>query len=541
MVSVIIGGISRDVLSRAGDRATGAPHFPRYRTMWNATPLFRLYARRRRARLARLDAATTQRRVLGRLLRRARRTRFGRDHGFARIDGVEAFQAAVPLRRYEEAWRDYWEPAFPILENVTWPGRIPFFALSSGTTSGRTKHIPVTWETIAANRRAALDVLAHHVALHADSRVLGGRSLMLGGSTDLETLAPDVLAGDLSGIAAATVPRWAASRAWPPRDIALEADWDRKIDLLARRSLDAGVRAISGTPPWLLMFFERLASMHGDRGDSLDAWYPDLELLIHGGVAFTPYARRFERLLSGTRIDLREVYAASEGFFAVQDGSPGTGLALRLDDGIFYELVPVEELGRDAPTRHWAATAETGAEYAIAVSTNAGLWSHLVGDTVRVVGRDPLRLVVTGRTTWFLSAFGEHLHGDEVEAAVAQAAEAIGRDVTDYSVGTLFAARGEAADGHLYVVELDAPAGPDGLASFAATLDSHLADANADYLAHRRGGQLAAPRVHEAPPGTFAAWMRKRGRLGGQNKVPRIVNDGDLFDDLRRFVGDPTP
>lgn len=508
--------------------------------MWDATPLLRAYARWRRARLARQDAAAAQRRQLRRLLRRARATRFGRDHGFAGIGDVAAFQAAVPLRRYEDFWSAYWEGPFPVLDDVTWPGRIPYFALSSGTTSGRTKYLPVSDAANTSNRRAALDILVHHVALHPDSRIFGGRSMMLGGSTDLETLAPEVLAGDLSGIAAATVPRWAATRTWPPRELALDSDWDRKIDLLARRSLDADVRAISGTPPWLLMFFERLAEVHGERGETLDAWYPDLELLIHGGVAFAPYARRFERLLAGTRVDLREVYPASEGFLAVQDAAPGAGLALLLDNGIFFEFVPLEELDRDAPTRHWAATVETGVEYAVAVSTNAGLWSFLVGDTVRVVERAPLRVVVTGRTTWYLSAFGEHLHGDEVEQGVARAAEAIGRDVTEFSVGTLFRARGAPEDGHLYLVELDAPVDPPALAAFAARLDADLSDTNDDYRAHRQAGQLAAPRVHGVPPGTFAAWMRKRGRLGGQNKVPRIVSDTELFDDLRRFTGAET-
>jgi len=492
---------------------------------WDATPLLAAYARRRIGRLDAIDAAATQERVLRALVRRAAATRFGAAHGFARIAGVTEFQRAVPLRRYEDMHREYWAPALPALRDVSWPGLIPFLALSSGTSTGTTKYIPVSREMVRANAGAALDALCWHLARHPRSRVLAGLSFMLGGSTALTEAAPGVRQGDLSGIAAAAMPRWARPWSWPPERLALMPDWDRKLDALAAETPREAIRVLSGTPSWLLVLLERLAA----RGGATPL--PALELLVHGGVAWAPYRDRIAPFLP-PGCATREVYAASEGFIAIADAGDGEGMRLVLDRGCFLEFVPVEELGAAAPRRHWAATIETGVEYAIAVSSCAGLFGHLVGDTVRFVSLKPPRLLVTGRTAWFLSAFGEHLSGEEIETALLRAAEELGVTVAEFAVGPEFEGhRGR----HRWLVESAAPA--DAAAALAARVDALLLAANEDYAAHRAGGQLAAPAVVLLPPGRFEAWMRAEHRLGGQNKVPRVVADPERFARMAAWLG----
>jgi hypothetical protein len=507
--------------------------------MLDATPLLRAYARARLAQLARLDPVAAQTHTLMMLLRAARATRFGAAHGFAAIGSVADYQARVRLRRYEDFWDEWWQPHFPQLRGITWPDAIPYFAYTSGTERGVTKYIPVSRAMTRANRRAALDVLAFHVASRPRSRILGGRQLVLGGSTKLVDLAPGVRGGDLSGIAALEVPWWARSRYFPRRDLALLADWEEKTARLAPLSLAADVRSIAGTPSWMLLFFEQLARLHPERGRTLAAFYPRLELIIHGGVSFAPYRERFAAWLGDSRAETREVYPASEGFIAVADRGPDEGLRLILDNGLFLELVPLAELDRPAPRRAWIANAEIGVDYALAVTSNAGLWSCLLGDTVTLVERDPPRVLVTGRIAHDLSVFGEHLTSRELDMAIAAAARAIGASVADYAAAATLDER-DSRGRHLFIVEFADPApGEEPAAAFARTLDAELARQNADYADHRRNDfGVRPPRVHAVPPGTFAAWMRRRGRLGGQNKVPRVIRDPDLLQDLRHFVGD---
>jgi hypothetical protein len=506
----------------------------------DATALLRLYARRRAARLARQDAAAGQRTQLMRLLRRAADTRFGRAHGFARIHTVEEYQARVPIRRYEDFWRDWWKESFPVLTDVSWPGTIPFFAASSGTTTGNTKFIPVSRAMNDSNGRAILDLLTFHIGARPTSRIFGGANFMLGGSTDLVRQAPGILSGDLSGIAAHTIPRWARSRFFPPLRYALMTDWEAKIDALARLSLDTDIRTLGGTPSWVLLLFERLAALRPDAPRKVASWYPRLDLFIHGGVNFAPYRATFEELFAGSRVDRRELYAASEGFVAAADRGDGEGMRLMADNGIFFEYVPVDEIDSPNPTRHWIGNAEVGVNYAILLSSCAGLWSYVLGDTVRLVDRAPPRLLMTGRLATMLSAFGEHLIGEELEAGISTAAASVGRSVTDWTVIARVPAAGEIGGRghHLYLVEFATPANADLVARFAATLDADLAGRNLDYAAHRSGGfGMGAPVVRAVPPGTFAAWMKSRGMMGGQNKVPRLIRDPLLFASLERMAG----
>lgn len=504
----------------------------------DATPLLKIYAKRRLHALASENVVKSQRAQLLSLTRRAAHTKFGLDHGFGAIRDVGHFQRAVPLRRYEQMWREYWQRDFPVLKDCTWPGTSPLFALSSGTSAGTSKYIPVSHEMNRANSRAATDLLVHHIANRPQSRALGGRVFMLGGSTELTRLADGIYGGDLSGIAASRMPVWARPFTLPPPELALIGDWERKVEALSAAVLDQDIRVIAGTPSWLLIFFEYLFRRRPDLPPQLAAFFPNLELLVHGGVNFAPYRPQFERLLQGTHAETRESYAASEGFIAAADQGPGSGMRLITDNGLFYEFVPLAELDNNSPTRHWVGNIEMGTDYAIVVTSCAGVWAYVLGDTVRFVDRTPPRLLVTGRISYSLSSFGEHLTGEEIELAVTEAAAKVGALVADFSVGSLFPDDQRSRGCHLYVVEFCSPPPTAAETSvFIETIDSELCRRNDDYRAHRSGGfGMDPPQLLIVNRGTFAAWMKSRGRLGGQNKVPRIITDQALFQSLRAFA-----
>jgi hypothetical protein len=500
---------------------------PTVRTLVNQG--FRRNARRRVARLAQVDPVRVQERTLLGLVHKARGTRFGRDHGFEAVRSVADFQKAVPLRSYEDVWRRYFRDQYPIFDNLTWPGRIPYLALTSGTTQGATKYIPISRAMLASNRKAAQTMVAYHLAGRPDSRLFHGRMFFLGGSSDLERPAPDVQQGDLSGIASKELTELLRPYTFPPLELALEPNWDRKLQLLAERSLAEPITLVGGVPSWLLALFQRLLDLSG-KSTLAEVW-PSLEIVVHGGVKFDPYREAFAAMLGSPRIRLQETYPCSEGFIAF--GDPATDL-LRLvfDHGLFYEFVPLDELDSPHPTRHWLGDVRTGINYAIVLSTCAGMWSHVVGDTVRFESLSPPLLTFTGRTKYALSAFGEHLISEEVEGAVAIASAAFGASVREWHVGPVF--QGPLGH-HLYVVEFLRP--PSDLHAFRAALDADLSRRNADYRAHRAEGVgLPLPQLVVARPGGFDAWMRSRGKLGGQHKVPRMDNTGSITGQLVAFL-----
>lgn len=496
-----------------------------------ADAAFARYARRRVRFLDRTDAAELQRRTLLKLVRTARDTRFGRDHDFREVRSVADYQQRVPLREYEAFWRDYWEPTFPDVAGVTWPGRVPYFALSSGTTSGTTKHIPVTRAMMASNRKAAFTLAALFLSANPNAGLLRGLSFLLGGSTALRPLSNGSLAGDLSGIAAHRLPPPLRPFSYPPPDLALLDDWETKVGILAERSVKLPVTLISGVPAWLLTFFDRLLKVAGEK-HVCDVW-PTLRVVVHGGCRFDPYRTAFHEILGGG-IRLLDTYPASEGYVATEDPRFGK-LRLIPDHGIFFEFVPVGELSADRPTRHTLANLEPGQQYAVAVSTCAGLWSYMLGDTVCFDRRDVPLLRFTGRTKYCLSAFGEHLISDEVEGAVAAAADAEGAMVTDFHVGPLFPATAAEPGCHRFLVEFARR--PADAARFAERLDVELQQRNASFAAYRVGDvSLGPPRVVVVAAGGFAGWMKSKGKAGGQHKVPRMDGTGTLTDEIVRWL-----
>lgn len=486
----------------------------------------KLWAARRRSALARQDAPSIQRRVLAALLRRAARTAFGRVHDFASIRTVEDYQRRVPLRSYEAFWSEWWGPAFPRVGGLTWPGPIRYFANSSGTTQASTKRIPLSDSMVRANRLAALDVLAWHLAMRPADRPLSGCGVFLGGSTRLEALAPGIHAGDLSGIAAVERPVWARGRVLPQGQLAQLTDWRPKMEALAALALRRPITSISGTASWMLLFLEIAASI-GPSGERLLDLFPALELLVHGGVGFAPYRDRFAHWLEGSGAATREVYAASEGFIAIADRGDGDGMRLLLDRGLFYEFVDPAEVNSTSCDRRWIANAQLDKSYALVLTTDSGLWSYVLGDTVRLVSREPPRALITGRLTWTLSVAGEHVTGADLDSAISEAAKALGCRVVEYSAAPIHPDASDARAGHLFAVELDGPA--DRLA-FARTVDTALRRVNDDYAAHRADEfGLRPPDVRLLPAGSFERWMERQGKLGSQNKVPRIVANAEAL------------
>jgi hypothetical protein len=482
-----------------------------------ANTLLGWYARHRVARLEKRPVVRVQLETLLALVRHARDTRFGRDHDFGRVRSLADYQARVPLREYEAFWKDYWRPAFPLLQGASWPDTIPYLALSSGTTSGATKYIPVSAAMLASNRKGALTTLSLFLGAHPRTPLFTGRAFFLGGSTDLTLMAPGIRGGDLSGIAAREVSPVLRPFTYPPLELALIKDWDRKLALLAEQSARLPITVLGGIPSWLLMLFEHLKRATG-RERIADVW-PTLRLLIHGGTKFDPYRALFRREIGSDAVHSIETYPCSEGYVATEDPRHGL-LRLVPDHGIFFEFVPVEDLGQDRPPRHTVADLVPGVQYAVVLTTCAGLWSYVLGDTVCFERREPPLLRFTGRTRYFLSAFGEHLISEEVERAVAVAAEVTEAAVADFHVGPVFPEHMAMAGRHRYLVEfIQVPAS---LERFATELDAELCRLNEDYRAHRgAGANMAPPEVWPVARGGFAEWLRQHGRLGGQHKEPR--------------------
>ncbi|HKA08195.1 MAG TPA: GH3 auxin-responsive promoter family protein [Gemmataceae bacterium] len=485
------------------------------------------YARRRTAELDRVDVPSVQKSTLLQLLHKSRDTRFGRDHGFDRITTVQDYQAAVPVRTYEDFWTGYWQGAFPRLEGATWPDFIPYYALSSGTTGGTTKYIPLTREMLASNKKAAYTTMALFRDYAPKASVFNGRIFFMGGNTDLRRESNGSRSGDLSAISAIEVTRWSRPYTFPPRELSSIADWTAKVRPLAETAARMPITAISGVPSWMQLLFKTLKEVTG-KSRVIDVW-PKLKLVIHGGTKFDPYRESFRADL-GPDVRFLDVYPASEGFVATED--PRYNL-LRVvpDHDIFFEFVPTTEfengkLKTDRPTRHTLETVEVGPEYAVVLTTCAGLWAYQVGDTIAFERRDPPLIRFTGRTKYFLSAFGEHLISEEINKAVAAAAHETDATAGEFHVGPVFSTDPRTPGHHRYLIQFVRP--PADLNKFTDVLDTTLRRLNEDYDAHRHGDlTMLRPEVVVVKPDAFLRWMVAHGRRLPQGKVPEMDNTGE--------------
>ncbi len=467
-----------------------------------------------------------------RLLNEGRETAFGQEHGFEDITTLEEFKKAVPVRNYDD-FKPYIERLRGGEQGVLWPTRVKWYAKSSGTTSAKSKFIPVTVEALEdCHYKGGKDLLAMYFDNYADAKPYSGKSLVMGGSSTLHEDSEDCYTGDLSAIIIKNLPMWVELKRTPSRDIALMDNWEEKIEVMAKATMNEDVVMIAGVPSWTLVLLKRIMEIKGV--DNILKVWPNLELFMHGGVSFKPYRAQFERIIPKQGMHYIESYNASEGFFGIQDRLVADDLLLMLDYGIFYEFVPLDQLGVPFPKTLQLGEVELGKNYAIVITTNAGLWRYLVGDTLRFTSTYPFRIQVSGRTRLFINAFGEELIIDNAETAMAKACQETGARVSDYTASPVFMSDTETG-GHEWLVEFEKA--PPNLELFIDHLDAALKEVNTDYAAKRTANlTLRRPVVRPMAHGTFYDWLKSKGKIGGQHKVPRLCNDRTHVEEILAFI-----
>lgn len=485
-----------------------------------------------RMRLWRIEAwmnnpLDAQREVLQDLVTSAQYTEFGRKYDFSNLFNVRDFKQAVPLQEYDDI-KPYIERIMQGEQNLLWNTPIYWFAKSSGTTSDKSKFIPVSEESLQdGHYKASKDVLSLYYQAYPDSGLLTGKGLVIGGSHSINPVNQDAQYGDLSAVLMQNSPFWGHWLRTPDLSIALMDEWESKIEKLAESTIKENVTSVSGVPTWTLVLFKRILELTGKQNIS-EVW-PSLELYMHGGVSFTPYRSQFEKLI-GKEIHYLEMYNASEGFFAAQDLPGQEGMLLFPDHGIFYEFMPVSEYGKEEPQTIGLADVETGRNYAPVISTNGGLWRYLLGDTIQFTSLKPYRIKVSGRLKFYINAFGEELIVDNTDKAIALASEKTGAVVNDYTAAPVYFSEGSNG-AHEWLIEFEKE--PASLEEFTTELDRALKGLNSDYEAKRyKDIALRMPKLHSMRKGSFNNWLRSKGKLGGQHKVPRLSNERTLLEEI---------
>ncbi len=466
---------------------------------------------------------------LHKLLLMARPTEFGQRFGFDEIVNYDDFARQVPIHTYERIF-PYIERMMKGEQNVLWPTEIKWFSRSSGTTNARSKFIPISEESLEeCHFKAGKDLYCIYVNSNPDTKIFSGRGLALGGSHQLNELDPSATShyGDVSAVLMQNLPVWAQLIRTPSLEVALMSNWEEKIELLARETVKVDVTHLAGVPTWTVLLLQRVMEL--EKKPIQEIW-PNLEVFFHGAVAFPPYRSLFKSLIPSASMQYWETYNASEGFFGIQDRKNNEEMLLMLDYGIFYEFIPVEELDKDHPTALRLGEVELGKNYAMLITTNAGLWRYNIGDTVKFTSKAPYRIKISGRTKHFINAFGEEVIVENAEAAVTRACDATGGVISNFTAAPIYLEQNKRG-GHEWIIEFHTP--PRSLDEFGHVLDESLRQINSDYDAKRSHDlALVAPRIHSVPEGTFYEWMKKRGKLGGQNKVPRLCNSREFVEDI---------
>ncbi len=482
---------------------------------------------RQRQQSWREQPGEAQQRWFRQLVNRAAQTQFGRDHHFADVRTQADFRQAVPIRDYE-ALKPYVERVTHGETDILWPGKPAYFAKTSGTTSG-TKYIPLTTESLPNHINSARDALLCYIDESGNSAFLDKKLIFLSGSPELTEKA-GIHTGRLSGIVNHHVPAYLRSNQMPSYETNTIEDWETKLDRIIDETLTEDMSLISGIPPWVQMYFDRIQAR---TGKAIKDVFPNFSVFVYGGVNFAPYRDRlFESI--GKRIDSIETYPASEGFIAYQDSQHAEGLLLLADSGIFFEFIPADQYFAENPPRLNIDEVELGRNYAVIINNNAGLWGYSLGDTVKFVSRNPHRIVVTGRIKHFISAFGEHVIGEEVEKALQYAMQQQPEtEVIEFTVAPMVSPA-EGLPYHEWLIEFGQP--PRDLARFAQDLDGQLAKLNVYYDDLISGAILQPLKLTPLPRGAFQQYMKSQGKLGGQNKVPRLSNDRTLADGLLQVM-----
>lgn len=476
----------------------------------------------------RQNAVALQQQTFSNLIHEAKNTAFGTDHHFAAINSYEDFKKHVPVRDYEEL-RPYIERVVNGEENVTWPGKPAYLAKTSGTTSG-VKYIPISEESMPQHIKAARNALLSYIHETGKADFVDGKMIFLQGSPVLAEK-HGIQTGRLSGIVAHHVPGYLQKNRLPSYQTNCIEDWEEKVDAIVHETVREDMRLISGIPPWCQMYFDRLSAVSG--GKKIKDIFPNFKLYVHGGVNYEPYRARMEETI-GFKIDSIETYPASEGFIAFQDSQKEKGLLLMVDAGIFYEFIPSEEYFNENPTRINLKDVELDKNYALIMNTSAGLWGYSLGDTIKFVSKNPYKIVVSGRIKHYISAFGEHVIGEEVEQALMSVSDEEGIDVIEFTVAPQVAPKEGGLPYHEWFIEFGKE--PQDLTSFALKVDKALQQKNIYYFDLIEGNILQPLIVRSLKKDTFINYMRSQGKLGGQNKVPRLSNDRKIADQLKDYI-----
>lgn len=463
------------------------------------------------------NAVERQEKTMQQLVKQAANTAFGRDHDFSNIKTYEDFKRAVPIRDYEDL-KPYIERVKAGERDVLWPGLPAYFAKTSGTTSG-VKYIPMSKESTPLHFGTARNAAFNFFAKTGKGDWLDGKMIFLSGSPELEII-NGIPTGRLSGISNHLVPAWLRTNQLPSWETNCIEDWEEKLERIVDETLNADMRLISGIPPWVQMYYERLLQRSGKR--TIREIYPNYNTFFWGGVNFEPYRAKLEELVGGP-LDTVETYPASEGFIAFQDAFPSQGLLLNADAGMFFEFVPAEEIFKENPTRLWLGEVEIGVNYALILHTNAGLWGYSIGDTVQFVSKNPYRIVVSGRVKHFISAFGEHVIGKEVEESLLPVANAAGVRIVEFTVAPQVTPPEGGLPYHEWFIEFDNA--PNDLADFSLQVDAAMRQQNIYYDDLITGNILRPLIIRPLRRDAFREYMKSEGKLGGQNKVPRLAND----------------
>jgi hypothetical protein len=475
----------------------------------------------------------TQQENLFRIISAAASTEWGRKYDYSSVRTVKDYQMRVPVRSYEE-YLPYIERLLKGESNVTWPGDIKWFAKSSGTTSAKSKFIPISVESLqGCHYRAAKDILAIYTMNYPDSRIFSGKALTLGGSNKINQSGNKSIYGDLSAVLIWNAPFYIEFVRTPRQKIALIEDFEEKLDLITKITVHQNVTSFSGVPSWYLTLIKHVLEYTG-KTNLLDVW-PNLEVFFHGGISFTPYREIYKKLIPDDRMHYMETYNASEGFFGIQDDPAKPDMLLMLDYGIFYEFIPADNLYSDSPQVYSLGEVEKGINYAIVISTNGGLWRYIIGDTIVFTSTDPYRFCISGRTRQYINAFGEEVIVENADKALDIACKATGATILEYTAGPVY--MGTSLKGtHEWIIEFEKT--PDDIKKFTDTLDGTLKSINSDYEAKRHKDiNLVMPIVKSVPPGTFNRWLKSKNKLGGQNKVPRLSNNREFIEELYQFIG----
>jgi hypothetical protein len=500
---------------------------------------FNWFIRRRMAQidLARREPVESQRALMGHLLFQGAKTSFGREHGLQEVRNLRAFKQQVPVRTYDEL-KPWIEQAIAGQSDVLWPGMTAWFAKSSGTTSDRSKYLPITQESLKEGHfKGGKDLLALFCEQRPSAKLYEGKHLVLGGARAAESKDQPFI-GDLSAIVMNELPFWVEARRTPSRAIALMADWEQKVDAISYAVMKEDVRILAGVPSWMLVIAKRVLEL--TEKETLAEVWPNLQLFMHGGVHFAPYRSQFQSMvgdLKQGKMAFMETYNASEGFFALQDEMDSDSMLLLADYGIYFEFAPSSEWGKHQPETLELRELEVGEDYELIITTVAGLWRYRLGDVVRMTELHPFRLQVVGRTQAFLNAFGEEVMSRQIEEALNLACAASDAIVREFTVAPIFMSQ-ISTGGHEWFIEFVKP--PSDRNRFMAVIDDALQRLNSDYAAKRSGDlAMGLPRLHGVPTGTFEAWLRSKGRMGGQFKVPRCASTRQWVNELLLHVEVP--